>query len=31
MNGGIFREGGIGKHARFDKNTEIVVSTKIEN
>ena len=28
MVGGIFREGGIGKHARFD-DTEIVVSTKI--
>ena len=30
MVGGIFREGGIGKHARFD-DTEIVVSTKINS
>ena len=30
MIGGIFREGGIGPHARFD-DTEIVVSTKINS
>jgi hypothetical protein len=30
MVGGIFREGGIGPHARFD-DTEIVVSTKINS
>ena len=29
MNGGIFREGGVGPHARFD-NTEVIVSTKIK-
>lgn len=29
MNGGIFREGGVGSHARFD-NTEVIVSTKIK-
>ena len=28
MNGGIFREGGIGPHARFE-DTEVIVSTKI--
>ena len=31
MKGGIFREGGIGKHARFEDDTEIVVSTKIKD
>lgn len=30
MKGGIFREGGLSKYARFEDNTEIVVSTKIE-
>ena len=29
MNGGIFREGGVSSHARFD-NTEVIVSTKIK-
>lgn len=31
MNGGIFREGGIGPNARFSDDTEVIVSTKIKN
>lgn len=29
MIGGIFREGGVGPHARFSDETEVIVSTKI--
>ncbi len=31
MNGGIFREGGVGNNARFSKETEVIVSTKIKS
>ena len=30
MNGGIFREGGVGPHARFSDETEVIVSKKIK-
>jgi hypothetical protein len=30
MEGGIFREGGVGPHARFSKETEVIVSKKIK-
>jgi hypothetical protein len=30
MNGGIFREGGVGSHARFSDDTEVIVSKKIK-
>ena len=31
MEGGIFREGGVGPHARFSDETEVVVSKKIKS
>lgn len=31
MTGGIFREGGVGPHARFSDETEVIVSKKIKN
>ena len=31
MKGGIFREGGIGPNARFEDDTEVIVSTKIKS
>ena len=31
MEGGIFREGGVGPHARFEDDVEVVVSTKIKS
>ena len=30
MEGGIFREGYVGPHARFSKETEVIVSKKIK-
>jgi hypothetical protein len=30
MEGGIFREGGVGPHARFSDETEVIVSKKIK-
>lgn len=31
MEGGIFREGGVGPNARFSDETEVVVSKKIKS